>query len=207
MLQITEIYYSIQGESSYQGKPCVFIRLTGCDLRCSWCDTEYAFHGGEKISIEKILEEIKRFNCKLVEITGGEPLLQRDVLKLAQTLINNNYTVLLETGGHRSIKNIPQQVVTIMDIKCPGSGEETKNNLENIKYLKPHDEIKFVITDKNDFLWAKSFIQTKLKNKKNLIHFSPVYEKLKPEELSQWILSSQLSVKMTTQLHKQLGLP
>ena len=108
MLQITEIYYSIQGESSYQGKPCVFIRLTGCDLRCSWCDTEYAFHGGEKISIEKILEKIKKFNCKLVEITGGEPLLQKDVLKLAQTLISNDYTVLLETGGHRSIKNIPQ---------------------------------------------------------------------------------------------------
>ena len=152
MLQITEIYYSIQGESSYQGKPCIFIRLTGCDLRCSWCDTEYAFQGGEKFSIDKILEEIKKFNCKLVEITGGEPLLQKDVLKLAKNLISNNYTVLLETGGHKSIKNIPQQVVTIMDIKCPGSGESVKNHLENIKYLKPHDEIKFVITDKNDFI-------------------------------------------------------
>ena len=207
MLQVTEIYYSIQGESSYQGKPCIFIRLTGCDLRCSWCDTEYAFHGGKKYSITQVLGEIKKFDCTLVEITGGEPLLQKDVLKLAQTLVDSGYTVLLETGGHRNIKKIPKKVVTIMDIKCPGSGENTKNHLENIDYLKPHDEIKFVIADKKDFLWAKVLVQTTLKNKKNLIHFSPVYKKLKSEKLSQWILKSQLPVKMTPQLHKQLGLP
>lgn len=207
MLQITEIYYSIQGESSFQGKPCIFIRLTGCDLRCTWCDTEYAFHGGKKYSIDQILEEIKKFKCELIEITGGEPLLQKDVFKLAQALIDNGYTVLLETGGHRSIKNIPKKVITIMDIKCPGSGENAKNHLENINHLKPHDEIKFVIADKKDFLWAKELVQTKLKNKRIQIHFSPVYKKLKPEELSQWILKSALPVKMTTQLHKQLGLP
>ncbi|MBI2608527.1 MAG: radical SAM protein [Deltaproteobacteria bacterium] len=207
VLQVSEIYYSIQGESSFRGEPCIFIRLTGCDLRCSWCDTEYSFYGGKKMNISKILNEVSRFPCKLVEITGGEPLLQKETPNLSQSLLNEGYTVLLETGGHKDIQNIPKEVITVMDIKTPSSGEAEKNNWDNLKYLKPHDEIKFVIQDRNDFEWAKKTVQEKLKKIENLIHFSPVFKKMNPHTLSKWILNENLPVKFGTQLHKELGLP
>ena len=140
MLTINEVFYSVQGESSYAGRPCVFVRLTACDLRCSWCDTPYAFHEGTKRPVEKILEQVDEFACPLVEVTGGEPLLQDDVYPLMEGLLQRGHTVLLETGGHRSTARVPEAVVTILDVKCPGSGESASNDWSNLDRLRPHDE-------------------------------------------------------------------
>src|SRR5438067_535673 len=148
LLTLNEIFYSIQGESTYAGRPCVFVRLTACDLRCSWCDTPYAFHEGRKRALPDILDEVERYGCPLVEVTGGEPLLQEEVYPLMQALVERGRTVLLETGGHRSTGRVPAEVVTILDIKCPGSGEAEKNDWSNIARLRPHDEVKFVIRDR-----------------------------------------------------------
>ena len=144
MVTINEIFYSVQGESSYAGRPCVFVRLTACDLRCSWCDTPYAFHEGAKRSVDDVLAEVDRFDCSLVEVTGGEPLLQEDVYPLFDGLLDRGKQVLLETGGHRSTERVPAQVVTILDVKCPGSGETHRMDWANLERLRPHDEVKFV---------------------------------------------------------------
>ena len=155
MIKINEIYLSVQGESTYTGLPCIFIRLTGCNLRCSWCDTAYAFHEGKNMSIDEILQKVANFKIRLVEITGGEPLMQDNVYTLMKRLIEKGYKVMLETGGSISLERVPKEVIKIMDLKCPGSGEQEKNNLDNLKLLVPHDEVKFVILDKKDYEWSR----------------------------------------------------
>ncbi len=158
MLTINEIFHSIQGESTFAGEPCVFVRLTACDLRCSWCDTPYAFYEGRKMSIDEVLTEVERFGSPLVEVTGGEPLLQQDVYPLMNRLLESGKTVLLETGGHRSIEHVPERVVRILDVKCPGSGESEKNDWTNLTRLTAADQVKFVIKDRGDYEFASDVV-------------------------------------------------
>jgi 7-carboxy-7-deazaguanine synthase len=202
MLKINEIFKSVQGESSFSGLPCIFIRLTGCNLRCGYCDTEYAFYEGKNMSIDEVLNIITPYKIKLVEITGGEPLLQEEVYPLMDRLLENNYQVLIETGGSLSIAKVPEPVIKIVDIKCPGSGEDSKNNLDNVKYLKTSDEIKFVLLDRNDYEWSRNFLHEHSNNLKAKIILSPVYEKLHLKDLAEWVLEDNLPVRIQTQLHK-----
>ena len=204
MLEVTEIYKSVQGESTYMGLPCVFIRLTGCNLRCVWCDTAHAFHDGEKLSILQIIDKVKSYDIKLVEITGGEPLLQKEVFPLMESLLKNKFKVMLETSGSLAINNVPAKVIKIIDLKCPGSGEENKNLWENLNHLTPTDEIKFVIADKADYEWSKKVLQDYELDKKVPVLFSPVFEKLKLKDLTEWILEDNLPVRLHTQLHKYI---
>jgi 7-carboxy-7-deazaguanine synthase len=204
MLEVTEIYKSVQGESTYMGLPCVFIRLTGCNLRCVWCDTAHAFHDGEKLSILQIIDKVKSYDIKLVEITGGEPLLQKEVFPLMESLLKNEFKVMLETSGSLAINNVPAKVIKIIDLKCPGSGEEDKNLWENLNHLTPTDEIKFVIADKADYEWSKKVLQDYELDKKVPVLFSPVFEKLKLKDLTEWILEDNLPVRLHTQLHKYI---
>ncbi|MGY8765277.1 MAG: radical SAM protein [Nitrospinaceae bacterium] len=204
MLEVTEIYKSVQGESTYMGLPCVFIRLTGCNLRCVWCDTAHAFHDGEKLSILQIIDKVKSYDIKLVEITGGEPLLQKEVFPLMESLLKNEFKVMLETSGSLAINNVPAKVIKIIDLKCPGSGEENKNLWENLNHLTPTDEIKFVIADKADYEWSKKVLQDYELDKKVPVLFSPVFEKLKLKDLTEWILEDNLPVRLHTQLHKYI---
>ncbi|MDA0692255.1 MAG: radical SAM protein [Nitrospinae bacterium] len=202
MLKIHEIFKSIQGESSHTGLPCVFVRLTGCNLRCTWCDTEYAFYEGKGMTIEDVVDAVDQFGISLVEITGGEPLMQKEAIPLMQTLLGKNYTVMLETGGALPINEVPEQVVKIMDLKCPGSGEESKNNYENLRHLTLKDEVKFVILDREDYDWSKKILNEYSIHKNAQVLFSPVYEKLDLKDLAQWILEDNLPVRLQTQLHK-----
>src|SRR5204863_3065535 len=196
MLTVNEIFYSIQGESTYAGRPCVFVRLTACDLRCSWCDTPYAFHEGHKRALPDILDEVEGYGCPLVEVTGGEPLLQEDVYALMQSLVERGRTVLLETGGHRSTDRVPADVITILDIKCPGSGEAEKNDWSNIGRLRPHDEVKFVIRDRPDYEYARSVIgRHDLAARAAAIHLSPVHGELHPRTLAEWTLADRLPAR------------
>ena len=208
MLTINEIFYSVQGESSYAGRPCVFVRLTACDLRCSWCDTPYAFHEGAKRSLENILEEVEAFACPLVEITGGEPLLQEDVYPLMERLLEDGRTVLLETGGHRSTARVPERVVTILDVKCPGSGESGKNDWSNLDRLRPHDEVKFVVKDRADYEYARDVIALHdLATRAAAVHVSPVHGVMNARTLSEWVLADKLPVRVQLQLHKYIWDP
>ena len=202
MLKINEIYASIQGESSHTGLPCVFIRLTGCNLRCSWCDTAYAFYDGKNLTVEETLQKVETFGLPLVEITGGEPLLQEDVYPLMETLLKKGYRVMLETSGALPIDKVPEKVIKILDIKCPGSGEEKKNHLENLKFLSPHDEVKFVLHDRADYEWSRDMLRKYDMVPSKQVLFSPVYDKLNLKDLSQWILKDRLAVRLQTQLHK-----
>ena len=202
MLKINEIYASIQGESSHTGLPCIFIRLTGCNLRCSWCDTAYAFYAGNDLTIEETLQKVDTFGLPLVEITGGEPLLQEDVYPLMEVLLKKGYRVMLETSGALPIDKVPQRVIKILDIKCPGSGEEKKNHLENLKLLSPHDEVKFVLLDRADYEWSRDLLRKYDLAPSTQVLFSPVYDKLNLKDLSQWILKDRLAVRLQTQLHK-----
>ena len=202
MLKINEIYASIQGESSHTGLPCIFIRLTGCNLRCSWCDTAYAFYAGNDLTIEKTLQKVDTFGLPLVEITGGEPLLQEDVYPLMEALLKKGYRVMLETSGALPIDKVPQRVIKILDIKCPGSGEEKKNHLENLKFLSPHDEVKFVLLDRADYEWSRDLLRKYDLAPSTQVLFSPVYDKLNLKDLSQWIVKDRLAVRLQTQLHK-----
>ena len=202
MIKINEIYLSVQGESTHTGLPCIFIRLTGCNLRCSWCDTAYAFHEGKNMSIDEILQKVENFGIHLVEITGGEPLMQDNVYTLMRRLIENGYKVMLETGGSISLERVPKDVIKIMDLKCPGSGEQEKNNLDNLKLLAPHDEVKFVILDKKDYEWSRDIIKRYKINETAHILLSPVFDKLELKEMVKWILEDQLPVRLQTQLHK-----
>ena len=204
MLEVTEIYKSIQGESTYMGRPCVFVRLTGCNLRCVWCDTTHAFYDGKNLSIEQIIDQVKSYSTNLVEITGGEPLLQKEVFPLMESLLKNKFQVMLETSGSLPIKNVPAEVIKILDLKCPGSGEENKNLWENLNYLGSTDEIKFVIADRVDYEWSKKVLQDYELDKKNPVLFSPVFEKLKLKDLAEWILEDNLPVLLHTQLHKHI---
>ena len=202
MIKFNEIYLSVQGESTHTGLPCIFIRLTGCNLRCSWCDTAYAFHEGKNMSIDEILQKVENFGIHLVEVTGGEPLMQDNVYTLMRRLIEKGYKVMLETGGSISLERVPKDVIKIMDLKCPGSGEQEKNNLDNLKLLAAHDEVKFVILDKKDYEWSRDIIKKYKINETAHILFSPVFDKLELKEMVKWILEDQLPVRLQTQLHK-----
>jgi 7-carboxy-7-deazaguanine synthase len=208
LLTINEIYISIQGESTYAGRPCVFVRLTACDLRCSWCDTPYAFHEGGKRSLDDILAEVDRLGCPLVELTGGEPLLQEGVYALMESLLSRGHRVLLETGGHRSTERVPEAVVTILDVKCPGSGESHRNEWSNLERLRPHDEVKFVLKDRADYDFAREVLaKFQLDSRVSAIHFSPVHGVLDPKVLSEWVLQDRLPVRVQLQLHKYIWDP
>jgi 7-carboxy-7-deazaguanine synthase len=205
LVTINEIFYSVQGESSYAGRPCVFVRLTACDLRCSWCDTPYAFHEGRKRAIADVVAEVERYDCSLVEVTGGEPLLQEDVYPLMDGLVARGKTVLLETGGHRSTARVPDPVVTILDIKCPASGESERMDWENLNRLRPRDEVKFVIKDRADYEYARDAIaRHDLAGRAAAIHLSPVHGVLNPKTLSEWVLADSLPVRVQLQLHKYI---
>lgn len=201
-LKITEIFYSIQGEARDVGMPTVFIRLTGCPLRCNYCDTAYAFKGNNQITISDILEEIKKYKTKNICVTGGEPLAQKNCFYLLDKLILSNYKVSLETSGSIDISNVNKQVVIVMDIKTPSSDESNKNLYENIEVLTAKDQIKFVIANKEDFNWSCDILK-KYKIKAEIL-FSPVYESLKAVDLAQWILDKGLNVRLQIQLHKFL---
>lgn len=207
LLKINEIFHSIQGESSYAGQPCVFIRLTGCNLRCIWCDTEYAFYEGEDLSLVEILEKVNALNCDLVEVTGGEPLMQESVLALMRALINEGKTVLLETGGSLPIMDVPRQVIKIVDFKCPGSGMDKNNNWRILEDLSGHDELKFVVADRLDFDWALRNVIEKQLADRFTVWFSPVFGKLAYKDLAEWILESQLPIRFQSQLHKHIWDP
>jgi 7-carboxy-7-deazaguanine synthase len=205
MLTVNEIFHSIQGESTHTGRPCVFVRLTACDLRCSWCDTPYAFHEGRKMSVEQVVSDVAAFECPVVEITGGEPLLQADVYPLMRQLLDRGHTVLLETGGHRSIAKVPSEVIRIVDIKCPGSGESEKNDWSNLAHLTPSDEVKFVIKDRADYEFAKDVIQrNSLDARCGTVLMSPVHGVLAARELAAWILGDRLPVRLQLQAHKYI---
>ena len=203
-LTISEIFHSIQGESTLVGLPTVFIRLTGCPLRCSWCDTEYAFSGGQRLEIEDIIKQVSSYDTPYVCVTGGEPLAQKRCIQLLDQLIENGYTVSLETSGAVSLANVNDKVITVMDLKAPGSGEEQRNLYENINYLDAKDQIKFVIKDRTDYHWAQKVIKRYKLIDKCEVLLSPVAGVINPADLAQWILDDKLLVRMQLQLHKIL---
>ena len=207
MLKVNEIYHSIQGESSKSGLPCVFVRLTYCNLRCTYCDTEYAFYEGEDKSIEGIFIEIKKYNCNLVEVTGGEPLVQKESLDLMKRLCDEGFDVMLETGGSLSIKDIDERVMIVMDLKCPSSKMEKKNLYENINFLKPKAELKFVIGNREDYDWSKQIISRYDLHDKSEILFSVVFDELEPVSLVNWIIEDKLDVRYQLQMHKYIWHP
>jgi 7-carboxy-7-deazaguanine synthase len=205
MLTINEIFHSIQGESTHAGAPCVFVRLTACDLRCTWCDTPYAFTEGVKRTVADVVDAVAAFGCQLVEITGGEPLLQDDVYPLMAGLRDRGLTVLVETGGHISVDRVPQGVVKIIDVKCPGSGESARNHWPNLDLLGPADEVKFVIRDRDDYDFARNVVSRHaLPAKCSAVLFSPVHDVLPPAELASWILADRLAVRLQLQVHKYI---
>jgi len=217
-VQITEIYKSIQGESTHAGLPCAFVRLTGCNLRCSWCDSEYSFYGGRKMTVEQVFGEVEQLSASggLVEITGGEPMLQeREVIPLMQHLLDSGYKVLLETSGERPLERVPSGVVKIVDVKCPNSGEPDTFRIENLETLHAHDEIKFVLSDRTDYEFARDFVwRHHLADRVNALLFSPAFSKdysgardtshclLDPQELSEWMLADNVPARVNLQIHK-----
>ena len=217
-MQITEIYKSLQGESTYAGLACVFVRLTGCNLRCSWCDSEYTFQGGHKMAVEEVLDEVLRLSPDggLVEITGGEPMLQqREVVPLMRLLLNEGYRVLLETSGERGLEQVPAGVIKIVDVKCPNSGEGDTFCMENLEALEAHDEIKFVLSSRADYEFAREFTQRhNLARRVNAVLFSPAFRKdatgardsshclLDPQELAEWMIADNVPARLGLQLHK-----
>ena len=217
-MQITEIYKSLQGESTYAGAPCVFVRLTGCNLRCSWCDTEYSFYGGRKMTSEEIFDEVERLspNGGLVELTGGEPMLQeRELIPFMEKLIATGFTVLLETSGERALGRVPKAVVKIIDVKCPDSGEPDTFDMENLEAIVPHDEVKFVLSDRTDYEFARDFVSGhRLAERARAVLFSPAFRKeatgmrdasqclLDPQELAGWMLADDVPARLGLQLHK-----
>jgi 7-carboxy-7-deazaguanine synthase len=203
MLTVNEIFHSIQGESSYAGLPCVFVRLTACDLRCSWCDTAYAFSEGRKREVADVLAEVASYRCRLVEVTGGEPLLQADVYPLMEGLLAAGCDVLLETGGHVSLERVPARVVRIMDVKCPGSGEAGTTAWDNLARLGPRDEVKFVIADRRDYEYACDVVtKYRLAPRVSSVLYSPVHGRMSPAELAAWVLADRLPVRVQLQVHK-----
>jgi len=208
VLTVNEIFHSIQGESTHAGRPCVFVRLTACDLRCSWCDTPYAFHEGQKMSVEEVVGRVREYGCDVVEITGGEPLLQKEVYPLMQRLLDEGRTVMLETGGHLSVEAVPGAVIRVIDVKCPGSGESEKNHWANLDSLRPTDEIKFVIKDRADYEYARGVVAThELTGRCAAVHFSPVHGVQDARQLSAWVLDDRLKVRVQLQLHKFIWSP
>jgi 7-carboxy-7-deazaguanine synthase len=207
-LAITEIFHSIQGESTWAGAPCTFVRLTGCPFRCVWCDTEYAFHGGERMSLDRVVEEVRSLSASLVEITGGEPLAQPAAVELAERLLDEGYTVLVETSGAIDVSPLDQRVHKIMDLKCPGSGESPRNRWENLYHLTARDEIKFVVMDRTDYEWARRAIREHGLDRRvdegslRALLMSPVWGEIDLEALTGWILEDALPVRFQLQLHK-----
>ena len=207
-LRVTEIFHSIQGESTWAGYPCTFIRLTGCPLRCTWCDTEYSFYGGEKMTLDSLVMKCDEIGTNLIEITGGEPLIHRNAFVLARMLLDRGYTVLVETSGAVDVAPLDARVHKIMDLKCPGSGEESRNLWSNLEHLTHRDEIKFVIKDRTDYEWARDVVRNRgladMKRNGTLreILFSPVWDSVDFQELAQWILDDHLPVRYQIQLHK-----
>lgn len=209
-MKVNEVFYSIQGESSFMGWPCAFIRFTGCNLRCSYCDTEYAFSEGKDMSVPEILESIAPFPAKLVLVTGGEPLLQRGIADLFRALLDGGYSVCVETGGQVSVQGLDPRIHKIMDLKCPSSGMQEHNRYDNIEHLTRNDEVKFVIGNREDFDWACGIVRSyDLGARAGVVLFSPVYGQLPYEDLARWILACGLSVRMQLQLHKIIwpGIP
>ena len=217
-MQITEIYKSIQGESTYAGLPCVFVRLTGCNLRCNWCDSEYTFTGGHPMTLEEVETEVESLSPRggLVEITGGEPMLQeRELVPLMQRLLRSGYTVLLETSGERPLEHVPKGVIKIVDVKCPDSGEPDTFNMDNLGALEAHDEVKFVLSDRSDYEFARDFVaRHNLTSRINAVLFSPAFSKeatggrdtehclLDPRELAEWMLADNVPARLGLQIHK-----
>jgi 7-carboxy-7-deazaguanine synthase len=200
---VTEIFKSIQGESTFAGLPCVFVRLTGCNLRCHWCDTAYAFYGGQQMSLEEVAARIQQLGGKLVEFTGGEPLLQKEVYPLSERLLAEGYRVLIETSGERFVGKLPAGVVKIVDVKCPGSGESEKFCFANLEVLERKDQIKFVILDEPDYRYARDFLaRHELPKRVEEVIFSPVFGQLPPRDLAEWILRDGLEVRLGLPLHK-----
>ena len=202
LIEICELFYSIQGESSYAGYPCFFIRFAGCNLRCTYCDTRYACEGGQQsYSIRQILAELEKYPGVMVEITGGEPLLQETVYPLFEQLLATGRTVLLETNGSLSLEKVPENIVKIMDVKCPGSSMHEKMNFDNFEFITPQDELKFVISSRADYLWAKELLSTYGLPTRATVTFSPVTSRIAPAELAGWILDDLLPVRLRLQLH------
>jgi 7-carboxy-7-deazaguanine synthase len=207
-LSVCEIFYSLQGESCFTGLACIFIRLSGCNLNCAWCDTLYAGKESYLMDLHQILDRISRFQCTLVEVTGGEPLIQKETPELINTLIRKKYKVLLETNGSISMEKIHPECIKIMDIKCPSSNEDQSFFEENIRFLTDHDEVKFVVGTRQDYLFAKSFIQTRLqKIMPEKIHISPVFNTIKLHDLASWMLEDNLGARLSIQQHKIIWNP
>lgn len=203
MLRITEIFFSIQGESSHAGRPCVFVRLTGCNLRCRWCDSEYTFTGGERMTEDEILERVRSYGCNLVEVTGGEPLAHAEAFPFIQRLCDEGFEVLIETSGSIDIRPVDPRARLILDIKTPGSGEVAKNRWENLEHLREHDEIKFVIDGRADYEWARALVAEKKLDRWTVL-FSPVWGELSMKDLAEWMLADRVPARFQTQLHKHI---
>jgi 7-carboxy-7-deazaguanine synthase len=207
-LRVTEIFHSVQGESTWAGLPCTFVRLTGCPLRCTWCDTEYAFHGGEKLSLDAIIERVHRIGTPLVELTGGEPLVHRSAFRLVERLLDAGFTVLVETSGAVDVALLDPRAHRIMDLKCPGSGEASRNLWSNLDHLTARDEIKFVIADRNDYEWSRDVIreyglaERVQSGSLRALLVSPVWDRMDFRELAGWVLADRLPVRYQIQLHK-----
>lgn len=206
-LKVNEIFHSIQGESTHAGRPCVFVRLTYCNLRCTWCDTAYAFFEGVERSLDDIVAEVTAYGCPLVEVTGGEPLIQRETTDLLQRLLGAGLEVLLETSGSWPIETVPEGVRIIMDVKAPGSGMAGRNRWENLRHLDADDEVKFVLADRADYEWARGIVGEHDLTARHAVLFSPVFGALDPQQLAEWILADGLPVRMQLQLHKLIWSP
>lgn len=206
-MKVTEIFHSIQGESSQAGRPCVFVRLTACDLRCRWCDTTYAFTGGRPMTPEAVLDAVLAHDCPLVEITGGEPLLQEETPELCRRLLAAGREVMIETGGHRDISVLPPGVRVILDVKCPGSGESDKVRWENLDRLGADGEVKFVIADRRDYEWAREIVLARGLAGRFVVLFAPVFGELSYEDLAAWILEDRTPVRLQLQIHKHVWEP
>jgi 7-carboxy-7-deazaguanine synthase len=206
-MKINEIFKSIQGESTFAGQPCVFIRTTGCNLRCRWCDTAYAFYEGTETTLDSILNRIRGYQCDLIELTGGEPLLQKETPLLIKKLLDEGYRVLVETGGSLDISVLDSRAVVIMDLKCPGSAMTHEMRWENLSKLKSNDEVKFVIADRTDYLWAKDIVERRGLADRHPVLFAPVFGVMEPRQLAAWILEDRLKVQLQLQIHKYIWEP
>ena len=206
-MRITEIFHSIQGESTFAGRPCIFVRLTGCPLRCTWCDTDYAFYGGAERSIDQILETVRSYGCPLVEVTGGEPLVQSDCIALLTRLCDERFTVLLETSGAIDTAAVDARAHVILDVKCPGSGMTDRMHWPNLDRLRSQDEAKFVIQDRPDYEWAKETVTRYGIDRRCTVLFSPVFGTLDPRQLAEWVLADRLPVRYQIQMHKYIWAP
>ena len=209
MLRVTEIFHSIQGESTHAGRPCAFVRLTGCPMRCVWCDSEYTFTGGDHFSIDEVLAQVRALGCNLVEVTGGEPLAQPQAFTLIDRLCEEGYEVLVETGGYVSIETLNPGAKVILDVKCPASGEDTRNHWPNLDVLRPDkDEVKFVIADRADWDFAREIIERfDLEKRTKAVLISPIWDGVNLPEVAGWITSSGLNVRMQLQMHKYIWGP